>query len=81
MKVRLDRNGVIVRREQGDPWLPATWSGEHRLLHLVKTALNAEGWDLIKKRMAKDRHLTEDQRPYLRGRVVKGPVVAIHHGD
>ena len=85
--VRLNRRrtsgAVLVQRERGDPRLPATWAGEHRLLHMLKRTLNAAGWDVIKKRMSKDGHLTDDERPYLRSRVVrKGrPVVAIHHGD
>jgi len=84
--VRLNRKRtsgtVLVRRETGDPWLPSTWPGESRLLHLVKKALNAKGWHLVKRRMWRDGHLTDDARAHLRSRVVREgrPVVAVFDG-
>ena len=43
-------------------------AGESRFLHHLKQKLNALGFDLIKKRMAKDGNLVDDLQQYLRTR-------------
>jgi len=47
-------------------------AGESRLLYHVKKILNNRGYDLIKKRMAKDGHLVSDTQQYLRTRKPSG---------
>jgi hypothetical protein len=77
MKVAIDGNRCIVTREPGDPkfrngggWDPNRPGdvGESKLLHHVKKALIAQGYDVIKKRMAKDGHLVDDHQQYIRTR-------------
>ena len=51
--------------------------GESRLLYYLKNWLNANGWDLIKKRMWRDGHLMDDMQQYLRSR--KGGAVMIYN--
>lgn len=59
-----------VTREEGDPkyYGVKNAAGESKLLHAIKTQLNKEGYNLIKKRMWKDGHLVDDCQQYLRTR-------------
>ena len=59
--------GCRVRRELGDPRVGT----ESQLLHYMKRALNAQGFDFIKKLMWKDGHMVSDDQHYLRARNVK----------
>jgi len=71
MKINLQRNVCIVTREPGDPRISGgsrNAAGESRFLYAVKKILNAEGHDLIKKRMWKDGHMMDDLQQYLRTR-------------
>lgn len=70
MKVEIKGHACIVTREDGDPKYYGNHqaAGESRLLHQVKLALNAQGYDLIKKRMCSDGHLKDDCQQYLRTR-------------
>jgi hypothetical protein len=70
MKIEIDGFTMTLTREPGDPKCHGTaWAkGESRLLHLLKKELNAQGYDLIKKRMWKDGHLVSCMQQYLRPR-------------
>lgn len=70
MKLKFDGNSLIVTREANDPkyYGALNAKGESNLLHAIKNQLNAEGYDLIKKRMWKDGHLVDDCQQYLRTR-------------
>lgn len=61
---------LIVVREAGDPKFYGTAGakGESNFLYWLKTILNSEGRDLIKKRMWKDGHMVDDLQQYLRTR-------------
>jgi len=81
MKVELRENQCIVSRESTDPkfYNGGGWDksrpgdiGESRLLYHLKKTLNAMGYDLIKKRMAKDGHMVDDHQQYLRTRKPSG---------
>ena len=72
MKVTIKGTSCYVEREDGEPkqfratkWCP---DAESALLHHVKKALNAKGYDLVKTLMAKDGHLVDDLQHYLRPR-------------
>lgn len=76
MKVVLKDNRCIVTKEPSDPiFRNSGWdksrpgdAGESRFLYHIKLALIQQGYDLIKKRMAKDGHLVDDHQQYLRTR-------------
>jgi hypothetical protein len=70
MILTFDGNSLIVKREETDPkyYGVKNGAGESKLLHAIKTQLNKEGYDLIKKRMWKDGHLVDDMQQYLRTR-------------
>lgn len=70
MKLQFDGNSLIVTREETDPkyYGAVNAKGESNLLHAIKTELNKQGYDLIKKRMWKDGHLVDDIQQYLRTR-------------
>jgi len=81
MIVKIEGNRCIVTREKGDKkfyngtgWDPnrSGDKGESVLLHYVKLALIKQGYDLIKKRMAKDGHMVDDHQQYLRTRKSTG---------
>ena len=74
MKVVMKKHCCVVTREKGDPVFSGTVNaaGESRLLYHVKKILNARGYDLIKKHMAKDGHLMGDMQQYLRTRKKTG---------
>jgi len=83
MRVQLDDNGLTVTREDGDIRFSGVQNGagESRLLHHVKLALNAQGFDFIKKRMWKDGHMMDDLQQYLRERnATDGMQLAIYNG-
>lgn len=70
MKIKLKRNVCVVTRESNDPKFYGTTGakGESNLLHAVKTKLNKQGFDFVKKRMWKDGHMVDDMQQYLRER-------------
>jgi hypothetical protein len=68
----------------GSSWSPPGWyRAESRLLHHVRNALNARGYDLIKKRMWRDGHLFgTEHTQYLRSRHIRRkPSICIYHAD
>lgn len=69
MNVKIDRNQLIVTRDDTDPkYYDSQWgSADSRLLYHVKQALIKMGFDVIKKSPAKDGHLTSCEH-YLRDR-------------
>ena len=78
MKLTFDANALTVEREPGDPSYPtqsqSSWgTPESRLLYHIQKQLNADGSDLIKKRMWKDGHLVSDEQQYLRPRSRNSP--------
>lgn len=77
MKVELTNNLCIVTREDGDK----RPKNESHLLHMVKTELNKQGHDLIKKLMWKDGHMVADTQHYLRSRNRQGHNIAIYDGN
>jgi len=68
MKVEIDGCRLTCIREKGDGQMKSGWGADpaSMLLHRVKVKLNSIGFNLIKKRMAKDGHMTSDFRQYLR---------------
>ena len=74
MKVEIKGYCVVVTREEGDPRFSGVknGAGESRLLYHIKNILNAQGYDLIKKRMHKDGHLMDNLQQYLRTRKPSG---------
>lgn len=70
MKLIFSETTLTVIREENDPKYYGTLNGagESKLLHAIKKELNKQGYDLIKKRMAKDGHLVDDMQQYLRTR-------------
>jgi len=74
MKFEMSPGACKVIKEQGDPCFSGVVNakGESRLLHHLKTLLNAQGYDLIKKRMWRDGHLVDDMQQYLRVRKPSG---------
>lgn len=75
---------LTVTREPGDPakFRGGGWgSGESGFLHWLKGVLNAQGYDLIKKRMWRDGHLVDDDKQYLRARNCRSKHnIALHNG-
>jgi hypothetical protein len=74
MKVEVREHSCLVTKEPGDPHFSGVVNaaGESRLLYHIKKILNAQGYDLIKKRMWKDGHLMDDMHQYLRTRKPSG---------
>lgn len=74
MKIEFKENSVLVTREDGDPayYGIGNAAGESKLFYAIKNKLNAEGFDLIKKRMWKDGHLVSDIQQYIRTRKPTG---------
>ena len=77
MKVVIKNDRCIVTSEYGDPKFRngGGWDterpgdvGESKLLHHVKKALIAQGYDVIKKRMSKDGHMVDEHQQYIRSR-------------
>jgi hypothetical protein len=89
MKIKFEQSRLVVTREATDPKFynggKNSWgSAESRLLHHIKKALIAEGYDVIKKRMQKDGHLYgNEQTQYIRSRVIKkgAPYFMIYDGQ
>jgi len=79
MKVEVMGSCCYVKREKGDKHP----KDESHLLYQVKTELNRQGYDLIKKRMQKDGHLMGiETTQYLRGRDTKAKkCLAIYDGN
>jgi hypothetical protein len=74
MKLEMREHSLVVTKEPGDPRFSGIVHarGESRLLYHVKKILNKQGYDLIKKHMAKDGHLMDDLQQYLRTRKPSG---------
>lgn len=72
MKVTEHETTLVLTREKGDPkfYGVVNAKGESGLFHFLKKFLNTNGYgfDLIKKRMARDGHLVDDLQQYLRTR-------------
>jgi len=78
MKAEIKDGYIVVTKELHDPvfrnvgWGANGNQGESRLLYHLKKILNSMGYDLIKKRMVKDGHLTDEYKQYLRTRNPSG---------
>lgn len=70
MILEITEHRLIVKREETDLKYYGTINaaGESKLLYAIKKQLNAQGYDLIKKRMWHDGHLVDDMQQYLRTR-------------
>jgi hypothetical protein len=75
MKVTLDfeQHKANVVKEPGDPYFKnggyaGNYARENRFFYWVKNTLRKQGYDVIKKNMGQDGHLTEDKQPYVRTR-------------
>jgi hypothetical protein len=84
-KITFGKTTLTVEREDGDPKFYGVQyaKGESNFLYWLKNILNKEyGFDLIKKRMAKDGHMMDDMQQYLRTRSPKSkcPQVMIWNG-
>lgn len=68
----LDKTLTVIR-EDGDPkFRNGGWGcGESRLMYHIKQKLIKMGFDVIKKRMWKDGHLTSMEKQYIRTRNLK----------
>ena len=64
MKVILDAHACLVEREPGDRKLYQ----DSLLFHVVRNELRRQGFDVVKRLMWKDGHLTDDSRHYVRER-------------
>lgn len=74
MRLEFEKYKLRVIREPSDPkyYGVVNAAGESKLLYAVKNQLNAQGWDLVKKRMWKDGHLVGEMQQYLRSRKPSG---------
>lgn len=84
MKVELGEHSCTVTRESGDPRISGgafNAAGESRLLYAVKLAINAQGYEFIKKRMWKDGHMVDEMKQYLRERNPRGRRVLVIYND
>ena len=74
MRIEFHESYILVFREKGDKayYGVKNAAGESALLYAIKKQLNAQGYDLIKKRMCKDGHLVDDMQQYLRTRKPSG---------
>ena len=79
-------NYLTVIREENDPKFYGVHNaaGESNFLHFLKTLLNKQGFDMIKKRMWKDGNMTDDMKQYIRVRNPKAvkngaPNIALHN--
>jgi len=82
MKVELRERILLVIREDGDPKYYGVRNavGESKLLYAIKNELNRQGFDFIKKRMAKDGHMMDGMQQYLRERrATNGRMLAIYN--
>ena len=84
MKVELnaEQGFCLVTKESGDPYFKGVRNaaGESRLLYHVKRVLNRQGFNFIKKQMAKDGHLVDEMQQYLReAKTVNGRRLAIYN--
>ncbi len=82
MKVTLTDTSCLVEQEPGDKryYGIRNAAGESNLLYAVKNQLNNQGYDFIKKRMAKDGHMMDDMQQYLRERkAMNGRQLAIYN--
>ncbi len=83
MRITLTDTSCLVEQEPGDKrhYGIRNAAGESSLLYAIKNRLNDEGYDFIKKRMAKDGHMVDDMQQYLRERKpVNGRQLAIYNG-
>ena len=73
--LNLDNHFCKVEKEEGDPHFSNSgWTyAESIFLYHVKRELIKQGHDVIKKRMWKDGHMTDDTNQYIRSRNVKDP--------
>lgn len=87
MKVELnfESGKCIVIKEEGDKSIPVsgwikTYGGDpsSTLLYNIKKILNKRGYNLIKKRMSKDGHLTSEEKQYLVTRNKRGQNFCIY---
>ena len=85
MKIELKTNSLVVTKDATDKKFHGGWgSAESQLLHHIKKTLISAGYDVIKKRMAKDGHLYgDDTTQYIRSRKIgKGtPYMMIYDGQ
>jgi hypothetical protein len=74
MKVQIKGKECIVTRESSDRrFTRGSWSdAESSFLYNVKKELIKQGYDVIKKRMWHDGHLTDDTHQYIRTRKPSG---------
>lgn len=82
MRIKFEGESITLIREADDPkFYGARFAkGEHNLLSFLKKALNALGFDLIKKRAQKDGHMIGDEyQPYLRARQARHPKANLPH--
>lgn len=64
MKVTLEETCCTVESEPGDKKIHS----DSLLFHAVRNELRRQGFDVIKRLMWKDGHLTDDSRHYVRER-------------
>ncbi len=67
MKLKFVDSYIECHQEQSDPRM----KNESHFFYHLKLALNKQGYDLIKKLMWKDGHMTDDLRYYLRQKKIK----------
>ena len=89
MKVSIDREEQVLvveleddeRIRKSKPWGGSGAIDPDSLMwHKIKTRLNADGMDFIKKRMWKDGHLVDEIQQYIRERNKKnGEMLCCYH--
>ena len=74
MRIEFHESHILIYREKNDKayYGVKNAAGESALFYAIKKQLNAQGYDLIKKRMCKDGHLVDSMQQYLRTRKPSG---------
>ena len=69
MKIELNTASLTITKEAGDKRYTRGYaSAESGLLYDIRKALQAQGHDVIKKRMWRDGHLVDTSQQYIRTR-------------
>jgi len=69
MKVQLENNRCKITKEAGDKRYTHGYAPpESGLLYDIRKALQAQGYDVLKKRMWRDGHLVDKSQQYIRTR-------------
>jgi hypothetical protein len=74
MQFEVEGRTIRIVKEPGDPRI----STESQLLYKLRNWLRSRGQDVIKKRMAKDGHMVDEEQQYVRSRRMRPGAYAIY---